>query len=83
MTVILVVGVVALSALDAQTAFSVHSLEGRVSALRDQRDVLATRAAELSSPSRIALWAKRYRMVLATDVVILRVRGSTSTGAAP
>jgi cell division protein FtsL len=73
--VLLVLGVVAVNALFAQTAFAVHSMQTRVSQLADQRDVLATDVAGLSSPSRIAAWAERYRMVLPDDVVILRVPG--------
>ena len=72
-TVALVVGVVALNALLAQTAFAVHGMQSQVSDLHEQRDVLATQAAELSSPSRIAKWASRYHMVLPTTVVILHV----------
>lgn len=71
--VLLVVGVVALNALFAQTAFAVHSMQTHVSALNEQHDVLATDAARLSSPSRIAAWAERYQMVLPDNVVILRV----------
>ncbi len=71
--VLLVVGVVALNALFAQTAFAVHSMQTHVSALNEQHDVLATDAARLSSPSRIATWAERYQMVLPDTVVILRV----------
>jgi len=70
-TVALVVGVVALNALLAQTAFAVHGMQSRISNLQEQRDVLATAAAELSSPSRIAKWASRYHMVLPATVVIL------------
>jgi len=77
-TVALVVGVVALNALLAQTAFAVHGMQSRVSSLQEQRDVLATQAAELSSPSRIAKWASRYHMVLPTTVVILHVPTASS-----
>ena len=71
--VLLVVGVVALNALFAQTAFAVHSMQTHVAGLDEQHDVLATDAARLSSPSRIATWAERYQMVLPNNVVILRV----------
>jgi cell division protein FtsL len=71
--VLLVVGVVALNALFAQTAFAVHSMQTHLAALNEQHDVLATDAARLSSPSRIATWAERYQMVLPDNVVILRV----------
>jgi cell division protein FtsL len=71
--VALVLGVVAMNALFAQTAFAVHSLQTRVTDLSEQHDVLATDVARLSSPSRIATWAERYQMVLPDNVVILRV----------
>ena len=71
--VLLVLGVVAMNALFAQTAFAVHSVQTRVTELAEQHDVLATDVARLSSPSRIAEWAAGYRMVLPDDVVILRV----------
>lgn len=73
--VALVLGVVAMNALFAQTAFAVHSLQTRVTDLGEQHDVLATDVARLSSPSRIAAWAERYQMVLPDNVVILRVPG--------
>jgi cell division protein FtsL len=71
--IVLVLGIVAMNALFAQTAFAVHSVRTQVTELAEQRDVLATEVARLSSPSRIAEWAERYRMVLPDDVVILRV----------
>jgi cell division protein FtsL len=71
--VALVIGVVAINALFAQTAFSVHTLQSRVTELAEQHDVLATNAARLSSPSRITSWAERYHMVAPDDVIILRV----------
>ncbi len=71
--VLLVIGVVTMNALFAQTAFAVHSTQTRVTELAEQHDVLAADVARLSSPSRIAAWAERYQMVLPDDVVILRV----------
>lgn len=71
--VLLIVGVVALNALFAQTAFAVHATQRRVADLRGQQGVLANEAARLSSPGRIAEWAARYRLVAPDDVVILRV----------
>ena len=73
--VMLVLGVVAVNALFAQTAFAGHSLQSRVTELSEQHDVLATSAARLSSPSRIASWAERAHMVAPDDVIILRVPG--------
>jgi cell division protein FtsL len=71
--VVLVLGVVTMNALFAQTAFAVHSTQTRVTELAKQHDVLATDVARLSSPSRIAEWAEHFGMVLPDDVVILRV----------
>lgn len=71
--ILLVLGVVAVNAMFAQTAFAVHSIQTRVTELAAQHDALATDVARLSSPSRIAAWAERYKMVLPNDVVILRV----------
>ena len=73
----LVVGVVALNALFAQTAFAVHETQSRVADLQEQHAVLATEAARLSSPGRIAEWAARYQMVLPQNVVILHVAGGS------
>ncbi|MEP6972706.1 MAG: hypothetical protein ABI869_01025 [Actinomycetota bacterium] len=81
--VLLVVGVVALNALFAQTAFAVHSMQTHIAGLAEQHDVLAMDAARLSSPSRIATWAERYQMVLPDNVVILRVPHFGRTPAGP
>lgn len=79
--VLLVIGVVALNAMFAQTAFAVHETQARVTDLREQRAVLATDAARLSSPGRIADWAAAYQMVPARDIVILHVSGRGSAEA--
>jgi cell division protein FtsL len=71
--VLLIVGVVALNALFAQTAFAVHSMQSNLTDLSAEHDVLATDEARLSSPARVAAWAERYQMVLPHSVVILRV----------
>jgi cell division protein FtsB len=75
-----VIGVVALNAMFAQTAFAVHATQARVADLRDERAVLATEAARLSSPGRIADWAATDQMVPAGDVVILHVSGRGLAG---
>ncbi len=79
--VLLVVGVVALNAMFAQTAFAVHETQSQVADLQERHAVLNTEAATLSSPERIAEWAARYQMVLPQNVVILHVPGSMSGGA--
>jgi len=70
--VLLIVGVVALNALFAQTAFAVHATQKRLGDLEGRQGVLANEAARLSSPGRIAEWAARYRLVPPNEVVILR-----------
>ena len=73
LVVALVVGVVALNALFAQTAFAVHAVQGQVADLSQRNDDLSNQAAQLSSPSRIADWAALYQMVAPGTVVILHV----------
>ena len=74
----LVVGVVALNAVLAQAAFHVHALQSRVSTLADQHVVLTEQEAGLSSPGRVADWARVHQMVTPADVVILQVDGTTA-----
>ena len=59
--VTLVLGVVAVNALFAQTAFAVHSLQSRVTELSEQHDVLATSggAAVVPEPDRVVGGAVR------------------------
>ncbi|MGZ4151514.1 MAG: hypothetical protein ACXVP3_03620, partial [Actinomycetota bacterium] len=76
------VGVVALNALFAQTAFAVHSMQAQVVDLGHRNDVLSNEAAQLSSPSRIAVWAAQHQMATPGAVVILHVpRFARSAGA--
>ena len=78
--VTLVVGVVAINALFAQTAFAVHETRAEVADLQARHAVLATESARLSSPGRIADWAERYHMVAPQTVVILHLPGRPSVG---
>jgi hypothetical protein len=71
--VALVVGVVALNVLFAQTVFAVHAMQVRVGDLGQRNDVLSNETAQLSSPSRIAAWAAQYQMVAPGTVVVLDV----------
>jgi hypothetical protein len=75
---VLIVGVVALSALLAQAAFHMREAEARVTDLRRAGVHLTEEAARLSSPVVVAAWARRHRMVSPApgEAHILRVPGS-------
>jgi cell division protein FtsB len=75
---VLVVGIVTLTALLAQTAFHLQEVQGRLDGL-DQRQVMLTdQVAHLSSPGAVAKWARQHDMVMpaAGDVHILPVAGT-------
>jgi cell division protein FtsL len=83
----LVVGLVTLNAMVAQSSFRVDDLRARVDDLSRHYALLERQAARLSAPERIAAWAERHGMRLAPegDLHILKVRGGdggTATGAA-
>jgi cell division protein FtsL len=85
-TTSLVVAVVALNAVLAQGAFRVHALQNEVSDLRDVNGFLTSEVAGLSSPGRVAGWARARGMTVAEGVVVLRARGTGSdqgTGSDP
>jgi hypothetical protein len=75
---VLVVGVVTLNALVAQTAFHMRAAEDTLSDLRRTGVQLTDEVARLSSPVVVAAWARHHRMVTpaAGEVHILRVPGS-------
>ena len=75
---VLVVGVVALNALLAQTAFHMREAEARVADLQRANVRLTDEAARLSSPVEVATWARRHGMVTPTagSVHVLQVPGS-------
>jgi cell division protein FtsL len=74
----LVVGVVSLSALAVQSSFEADDLRSQIGDLADRQRVLTEQVASLSSPARVALWARRAGMVVPADVVVLRVQGPPS-----
>lgn len=88
---LVVVGVVALNAFLAQTAFRIDELRARVEALSEEQVVLRMEAAQLSAPRAVAAWARRQGMMVPEhgQVHLLRLgerdRGAsgTSSGAAP
>lgn len=77
----LVITVVALDSLLVQTDYAIRSAEMKVSQLTSDHDVLVNEVAQLSSPSRIALWARANGMVEPKAAVILKIHGSTKASA--
>ena len=75
---VLVVGLVALNALLAQTAFHMNEAQEQLSDLRRANVELTEEAARLSSPVVVATWARRHRMVTPDvgEVHVLHVAGS-------
>jgi cell division protein FtsB len=75
---VLVVGVVALSAFLAQTAFHLREVQGHLDDLHERQVMLTDQVAHLSSPGAVAKWARQHDMVMPAsgDVHILPVPGS-------
>jgi cell division protein FtsL len=70
----MVVGVVSLSVLVVQSSFRADDLRAHIGELADRQQVLTEEVASLSSPARIASWARRDGMVTPDKVVVLRVQ---------
>jgi len=70
----MVVGLVVLNALLAQSSFRIQAAEERLENLADLHVELTRRAAHLSDPGRIAAWAQWHGMRLPDDIHILHVR---------
>lgn len=73
----MVVGVVSLSALVVGSSLRADALRTRITALSDQQGDLRRDVATLSAPSRVMTWARSKGMVMADNVVILRVAAGT------
>jgi cell division protein FtsL len=74
----MVVALASVSALVVQTSFGIDSLEARIAELGDRQQYLTREAASLSSPSRVAAWARRRGMVMPEDVVVVQVPGAAA-----
>lgn len=70
---LMVFGLVAMSALLAQSAFHIGDLSKRVDALSQEHMRLTREAATLSAPDRIASWAQRHGMRPPDEIHILHV----------
>jgi len=64
----MVLGIVSLNALLAQTSFRIDESERRIEALDREHLELVREQATLSAPGRIAAWARRNGMRLPDDI---------------
>jgi cell division protein FtsL len=64
----MVLGLVSMNALLAQTSFRIDDLQGRIDALAQANVRLTSEQARLSAPGRIAEWARRNGMRLPDDI---------------
>jgi hypothetical protein len=71
----MIVGVVALNAMLAQTAFAIHAARSDLSALTERHEVLVKQLATASAPDRLAGWARSQGMVTPARVEIVSVPG--------
>jgi hypothetical protein len=71
----MVVGVVALNAMLAQTAFAMHAARTDLAELTERHEVLVKQLATSSAPDRLTDWARTQGMVTPTRVEILPVPG--------
>lgn len=78
----MVLGLVALNALLAQSSFRVDDLEQRVGVLTQQNLELTRQQAALSAPGRIAAWARSHGMRLPDEIRFLHVPAASTTAPA-
>ena len=76
----LLVMLVCVQVMLAQTSFHASELHDRIAQLSEQYEVMSAQAAQLSAPGRIAEWALAHGMVQAdgSHTVILHVAGRGS-----
>jgi len=78
----MVLGLVALNALLAQSSFRVDDLEQRVGVLTQANLELTRQQAALSAPGRIAAWARSHGMRLPDEIRFLHVPAARTTAPA-
>ena len=74
---LLVIGLVSLSALRVQTEYQIRSAQQQATQALNEHQALVNEVAKLSSPARVAAWARRHGMVAPRDAVILPIPGSS------
>lgn len=72
---LMVLGIVSLNALLAQTSFRIEEAERRIDELTREHVGLVREQASLSAPGRIADWARRNGMRLPDDIRSLHASG--------
>ena len=78
----MVLGLVSLSALLAESSFRADDLQHRIDALAQENLDLTREQAALSAPGRIDAWARRSGMRLPDDIRFLHVPGEAQTAPA-
>jgi cell division protein FtsL len=78
----MVLGIVSLNALLAQTSFRIDDAERRIEMLTTEHLDLVHEQATLSAPGRIAAWARRNGMRLPDDIRFLHASGDRQTAPA-
>lgn len=78
----MVLGIVSMNALLAQTSFRIDAAERRLEELSQEHLSLLHEQARLSAPGRIAAWARRNGMRLPDDIRSLHASGGSSTAPA-
>ena len=74
---LLVIGVVSLNALLVQTEYEIRSAQQQATRMLAEHEALVNEVARLSSPAKVASWARRQGMVVPRDAVILPIPGSS------
>lgn len=78
----MLLGIVSLNALLAQTSFRIDEAERRIEELQKEHVDLVREQAALSAPGRIADWARRNGMRLPDDIRSLHASGGRSSAPA-
>jgi cell division protein FtsL len=78
----MILGLVTLNALLAQSSFRIDELEQKVTALKQENVELTHEQAALSAPGRIAAWARRHGMRLPDEIQFLHVSKAGPTAPA-
>jgi cell division protein FtsL len=78
----MILGLVTISALLAQSSFRVDDLQRRIGLLSQENVELTRQQAALSAPGRIAAWARSHGMRLPDEIRFLHVPAASSSAPA-